>query len=185
MNAEHFPNERERSGVTSAPVPNRKFSRGLLAVLIVVSTLVIVVISGLVGFTAGYFIGSAESDASASVAGEELETSTEEPDPLDVGYEPIAKDFEVRTSVKEQKCFGSAGCNVTLKIEPVYVGSQIPDENTTWEITYEIRGIEDSPQIDTFTLEDGTFSFQGEQRVSTTTKNAKISTKITSVSVGY
>lgn len=164
---------------------NKKISRGVVVILVLVAVLATGIVSGVIGFTAGYVVGSAELDTPTSTAGDSSVGEDEEPEPAQPVYEPEPDDFEVGTSVKEQQCFGTAGCNVTLKIIPEYVGSQIPDESTTWEITYEIRGIEDSPLIDTFSLEDGEFSFQGEQSVSTSRKNAKITTKVTSVSQGY
>lgn len=98
-------------------------------------------------------------------------------------YEPTADDFSVALSVKERKCFGSAGCNVTYRVEPNYNAVQTPEG--TWEITYEVRGIEDGPQIQTFTLTDDSFSFQPEITVQTTTASDEAKAEVTNVVEGY
>jgi hypothetical protein len=33
-------------------------------------------------------------------------------------------DFEIGIKILEKKCFGSAGCSVTYRIKPKYVGTQ-------------------------------------------------------------
>lgn len=100
-------------------------------------------------------------------------------DPV-VLYAPEPDDFEITVKVLKKQCFGSAGCNVTYRIDPSYVGTMsIPDAGTT-EVTYEVKGGED-PQISTFTIEDGTATFDSEERLQTSSSKAKLTAKVTDV----
>lgn len=115
------------------------------------------------------------------VAQEESEPEVETVD--ETGYSPVPSDFEVDLIVKEQECFGSAGCNVTLRVEPSYVGTNVP--TGTWEVTYEVTGIEDEPQIQTFTLDGSEVSYQPEINVQTTSRSAEPVAEVTDVYEGY
>jgi hypothetical protein len=50
----------------------------------------------------------------------------EEPkeEPMAAGFTTRKSDFEIGTKIPEKNCFGSAGCNVTYRIKPKYVGTQ-------------------------------------------------------------
>jgi hypothetical protein len=37
---------------------------------------------------------------------------------------PRKSDFDIGIKILEKKCFGSAGCSVTYRIKPRYVGTQ-------------------------------------------------------------
>lgn len=90
------------------------------------------------------------------------------------------RNLKIAIRTRSKECFGSAGCNVTIQIDPSYVGTQ--DVSTgSWEITYEIRGGEDGPLVETMTLEDGTFSFPAEQNLGTTSSTAKLEAVVTNV----
>jgi hypothetical protein len=54
--------------------------------------------------------------------GEPNEEPTEEP--TAAGFTPRKSDFEIGIKILEKKCFGSAGCSVTYRIKPEYVGTQ-------------------------------------------------------------
>lgn len=105
------------------------------------------------------------------------------PSPEESSYEPTVDDFDVETSIKEQRCFGSAGCNVTLRTEPVYIGTQTP--TGTWEVTYEISGTDDGPVIRTFEVIDDQVSFQDEARLSTPDQDTELQIEITEVREGF
>jgi hypothetical protein len=143
----------------------------------------------LIGLGIGYGVGAAsysgdtqESRSASNDAGSEDASSTED-EPEDVSFSPTADDFSVELSVKDRECFGSAGCNVTYRVKPGYVGTESPAG--TWEITYELRGIEDGPQIETFTLDDDEFSFSPEISAQTTGPNKKVRALVTDVVESY
>jgi hypothetical protein len=93
---------------------------------------------------------------------------------------PAAADFRIRLKVKRKTCFGSAGCNVTYRIVPTYVGSEDLSSGS-WDVTYVVRGGEDGPQTNTFTMTDGEASFDSEELVSTRSRDTKLTVKVVSV----
>jgi hypothetical protein len=86
--------------------------------------------------------------------------------------EPAA--FTIGIDILEKKCFGSAGCNVTFRIDPKFAG---PGDASSTEVTYEVRGGSD-PLINTFTIDAaGTASFDSEELISTPSAAAELTAK--------
>jgi hypothetical protein len=79
-----------------------------------------------------------------------------------------------------KQCFGSAGCNVTYRIEVGYDGPPLDPSNTA-EVVYEVRGGEDGPQINTFTVEGDQSSVDREESISTSSAGRKLTAVVTSV----
>ncbi|MET8858739.1 hypothetical protein [Streptomyces sp. NPDC004579] len=93
-----------------------------------------------------------------------------------------ADSFSIELKTKSRQCFGSAGCNVT--VEPnltLMVDSGDVDPEATYEITYEIRGDESGPVIETAELTEQTSLSYIPSSLSTTSKSTKLSVKITDV----
>lgn len=112
------------------------------------------------------------------------DTATDESTPTDetsTTPDVSAADFTLTPKILKQACFGSAGCNVTFRVTPVYSGPSLPSDATV-EVTYEVVGSEDN-YSNTFTMSgDGQASVDSEESVSTKT-SAPISLKITDVTV--
>lgn len=105
-------------------------------------------------------------------------TQTPEPPPVNASIKPA--DFRLGIKILSKKCFGSAGCNVTFRVVPKYVGTgSLPDG--TVEVTYSVKGAED-PIINTLTIVDGTASFDSEE-IASTSSGAKLTAVVTEVSV--
>ncbi|AHJ86324.1 hypothetical protein 32HC_46 [Mycobacterium phage 32HC] len=100
--------------------------------------------------------GSAKSDSSSSPF--DLPTTTTAP-----AVPPSMTDFVVEVAVSEQKCFGSAGCNYELVVNPTYIGST--EINGKWLVIYEITGGED-PQTGNFTIDGGQIRWDSDKRIS-------------------
>lgn len=73
-------------------------------------------------------------------------------------YTPKKSDWSVKLQTVRKACFGSAGCNLTVKPKLVYSGS-IPDVEGTMEVTFSISGDEYGPRIESIvaSFPDGTF----------------------------
>jgi hypothetical protein len=82
--------------------------------------------------------------------------------------------------VVKKQCFGSAGCNVSIKIEVGYDGPPL-SEDDTWEVTYEVTGDESGPIIQSFELVGERYD-QDEISMSTKSSKTKISAEVTDVS---
>ena len=92
---------------------------------------------------------------------------------------PAIKDFKLTPKITDKECFGSAGCNVTFRVDVAYDGLP-PDDSTTWLLVYEIGGVEDGPQVGSIELTGMDLSGT-EESVSTTSSKKKITLKLTSI----
>ncbi|MBY8870499.1 hypothetical protein K7640_01425 [Micromonospora sp. PLK6-60] len=93
--------------------------------------------------------------------------------------EPTKKDFKLAVKVLRKQCFGSAGCNITYRIDVTYTGSGL-DPAKTYEVTYEVRGGED-PAVNTFEVTGETASVQQEETGSTRRSGDKLTAVVTDV----
>lgn len=94
----------------------------------------------------------------------------------------VPSDFEIDLKIKEKKCFGSAGCIVTYEIDPRYSGGSVEDlGDGSWDVTYEVTGGEDGPIVNTFTVDSGQVSFDGEEIAGTSSQGVELAARATEV----
>lgn len=92
---------------------------------------------------------------------------------------PAASDLELTLKTTDKQCFGSAGCNLTVKVNLGYDGPTLSADDT-WLVTYEIRGVEDGPLIGSFEMTGDQYTVN-EESVSTKSSKSKVTVKVTSV----
>lgn len=92
---------------------------------------------------------------------------------------PTKADFTLGIKVLKKECFGSAGCNITFRLQVEY--SKAFDPATTYEVTYEIRGGED-PLQNTFTVNGDQAMGEVEEFISTKTSKSKLTAVVLDVS---
>lgn len=107
------------------------------------------------------------------------EPTMEEPEPA--VYVPKKSDWQVKVTTRKKQCFGEAGCNVTVKTEPIYVGDRDLPDTGTIEVFYEISGDESGPITESFTVTGGTAHYPKEEDLSTPKSGTKVKAKITDV----
>lgn len=111
-------------------------------------------------------------------AAKDVDTTAPPPPPEPAKYTPTAADWELDVVVTEQQCFGSAGCNVTLRLELIYLSTLESDDTATYELVYDVVGTEDALR--------GSMEITGEQYstqdhfVMTTGPDVKLSAKVVS-----
>jgi hypothetical protein len=66
-------------------------------------------------------------------------------------HTPTAADFAIGIDVLSKQCFGSAGCNLTYKINVTYKGLTSMDPSKTYTVVYDVAG-GDSPITANFTI---------------------------------
>ncbi|MFG1867001.1 hypothetical protein [Micromonospora arborensis] len=93
---------------------------------------------------------------------------------------PTKGDFKLAVKTLRKQCFGSAGCNITYRIDVTYTGDGL-DPSDSYEVTYEVRGAED-PIINTFEVTGDSASVQQEETASTKRSGDKLSAVVTDVS---
>ncbi|MFD8494641.1 hypothetical protein [Amycolatopsis sp. NPDC059657] len=101
-------------------------------------------------------------------------TTTATPTPAPLLASPA--DFTVTVKTLEKKCFGSAGCNVTYRIDPKTTTPCFP----SCTVLYEIVGGEDV-QNGSFTLTGTTARFDSQEMIQTKSSKAELKVKVTDV----
>lgn len=115
------------------------------------------------------------------------DTEVPEPEPApDPKHHLVKSDVKVALRVKSKDCFGSAGCIVGVAVT---MGWNIPNPGKldgTYEVTYNLTGDEDGPQIDTLTVyPNGRYDVPYDATVSTpstSTPMRAVVTRVTKVS---
>lgn len=95
------------------------------------------------------------------------------------GPTPRTADIKLTAKITDKQCFGSAGCHVEFKVNLAY-GGPVLSADDTWEVTYEITGVEDGPMIGTLEVTGDEYTVN-EEFVSTSSSKKKISIKVTGV----
>ncbi|WP_210582861.1 hypothetical protein [Streptomyces sp. GESEQ-4] len=113
--------------------------------------------------------------------------AAEEPDPEPTYDEVDADSFTIKLRTTSRQCFGSAGCNLTVEPNLTYLADSTSiDPDAVYEITYEIRGDESGPVIETAELSDQTSLNYTPSVISTVSSGTKVSVDITDVTTrGY
>jgi len=94
-------------------------------------------------------------------------------------YTPAKTDWAVTVKVKERQCFGEAGCNTTVAVDPQYVGTDPLPTTGTIEVTYEISGDTSGPVVGTFTVEDSQIAYDKETDLDTRSAHTRIVATVT------
>lgn len=94
---------------------------------------------------------------------------------------PTPADFDLALKIKTKDNFGSAGSVLTVEPDLTTLGTLNLDPAASWDITYEIRGGEDGPAVETLTLDaDGRYQYN-ESVVDTTSTRVVPTARILSV----
>jgi hypothetical protein len=93
--------------------------------------------------------------------------------------EPKPSDFDLKVKVLKKENFGSAGSFVTFRIEAAWPKTYDPDE--TYEVTYEVRGPEDGPMVNTFEVTGDEYRTQREETASTPSASTRLTARVTDV----
>ncbi|MGW6924474.1 hypothetical protein ACWGA9_24835 [Streptomyces sp. NPDC054950] len=120
------------------------------------------------------------TSAASSVPDEDAITpAAEEAEPAYAYLAPT--DFTMKLRTTERQCFGSAGCNVTVEPDLTYVGSGNINPDVVYAITYEIRGDESGPVIQTAELSNETSLNYTPSVISTPSSGTRVTVEITDV----
>ncbi|MYS91452.1 MULTISPECIES: hypothetical protein [Streptomyces] len=126
----------------------------------------------------------ATTTASSAPAEDLATTAADEPEPEPTYSELDADSFTIKLRTTDRQCFGSAGCNMTVEPKLSYLGlTDDIDPDAVYEITYEIRGGDSGPVIETAELSDRTSLNYTPTVLSTASASTKVSVEITDVVV--
>lgn len=164
------------------PKPKRQHLVGKIAIGVAAGIALFIV--GSIVLVAVLVSGGSTSDKQTTIA-TPAATVSNSPAPTPVTAPPAVapkpSDFELTVKTLSKQCFGEAGCNITFRIEVGYDGPTL-DPDTTWEVTYEVRGPEDGTQINTLTVTGDQSSVNQEEMASTKSSATKLKAVVTDVS---
>jgi hypothetical protein len=165
------------------PVPDRRRKR-LIVVASVLGGVVGLGVLGLAAVGAASLLGGSDRPTVQSASSPRPSASAtpavvSSPSPAPV-VTPKVEDLQLTAKIKDKQCFGSAGCNVQFAIDLGYGGPPL-DPDTTWEITYEVSGVEDGPLIGTLQV-TGTQYTVPERSAQTKKKDDQLTVKVAGVS---
>ena len=89
--------------------------------------------------------GDSDQTVTETAGSEPTDEPAEEATEDTSGFSAKASDFKIGIKILSKKCFGSAGCSVTYRIKPEYVGDQSLPSSGTVEVTYRVKGDESGP----------------------------------------
>jgi hypothetical protein len=92
---------------------------------------------------------------------------------------PKPRDFTLTVKVLRKENFGSAGSLIDYRIVADWKGTYDPDK--TYEVTYEVRGGEDGPKVNTMTVTGDEYQRETEESISTSSVGQKLTARVTSV----
>jgi len=93
--------------------------------------------------------------------------------------EPKLSDFELEVKELKREKFGSAGANVTYRIEAGWGPTYDPDK--TYELVYEVRGGEDGPERNFMEITGDEYRSEQEESISTADVDQRLTVKAVSV----
>jgi hypothetical protein len=171
-------------GPPPAPKGSRTFSgRQVLALTLGVgaAALLLGIVIGAAG--AGvYDTAGTKPRAAATTTQPPATATTEEPvttEPASSYPEPKPSDFDLEVKVLKKENFGSAGSLVTFRIEAGWSTTYDPDK--TYEVTYEVRGPEDGPMVNTFEVTGDEYRVEPEETASTPSASTRLTARATDV----
>lgn len=95
-------------------------------------------------------------------------------------YTPKPADFTLTVKILEKKCYGSAGCNVTFRIELAYSGQTL-NPTKTYEVTYEVSGTDEQTYVNTLTVNGEKYLTDSREVVGTRTAKDELKAVVTGV----
>jgi hypothetical protein len=111
----------------------------------------------------------------ATAASEEPATT----EPASAYPEPKLSDFTLKLVELKREKFGSAGANVTYKIQAGWGPTYDPDK--TYQLIYEVRGGEDGPERNYVEVTGDEFRTEDEQSISTANVDGKLTVKAVAI----
>lgn len=135
--------------------------------------------------TGGYLLGrstdESETATASSAAPAVPGSNAAAPAPQTQSRIPVsASDFKIETTVLEQKCFGSAGCNVTYTITPTFLSTPSVLEGRSFKVIYEVNGGK-QPEVGHFTLNGTSMRYNDSSRLQTPSADSVLTAQVTSV----
>lgn len=154
------------------PRSNTRWISGAAALLAVAA------IGGGIGFAIGK--GSTPGTPSTGNAPVVAITTSAPAATANAAYIPLVSDFTITVDVLSKQCFGSAGCNLTYRVQPSYHGPAL-DLGQQYTVTYQINGTQDGAQVASFTMQGTSAQVQQQETAQTASSGTQLTAQVTNV----
>jgi len=94
-------------------------------------------------------------------------------------FDPQPSDITVKVKIDSKENFGEAGSVITYEPD-VTLDSSAFDPDVTYQVTYEVRGGQDGPEIHSFTVAGDSYTYDQEV-TQTESVNQRLTARVTSV----
>jgi hypothetical protein len=94
-------------------------------------------------------------------------------------FDPQPSDITVKVKIVSKDNFGDAGSVITYEPD-VTLDSSAFDPDVTYQVTYEVRGGQDGPEIHSFTVAGDSYTYDQEV-TQTASTNQRLTARVTSV----
>jgi hypothetical protein len=142
------------------------------------------ILAGLAVLLAGFVIACGASGSDEPAPGNNrkpVSAATQaSPTPEPPTVAPVPADFALKVVTLSKQCFGSAGCNVTYRIEVTYNGAPV-DAGKEYTVTYAVTGPEGGPQVNNFKLRGDQVEYPSEEYASTPSTRTVLTARVTQV----
>lgn len=133
------------------------------------------------GGTASATNDSTDSAKTANQEKEPVEEPPAEAEPAEPTYpDPKPGDFTLEVKILDKQCFGSAGCNVTYRIDVAYDGPAL-NPDVTYELIYEVTGGDDGAMINTIEVTGDDATVDSEEFASIASSDAVLKATVTEI----
>lgn len=157
---------------------SRQVMSGFGVVLCAVAVILTVVAQTQLGEKLDQIGAGLDGATSTSTSVEDAAPAADTPITTREGYAPAPGDFHLAVVEMEKKCFGSAGCLVTFRVEVTYLGATLPDPSKTFTAIYDVTG-GDEPMTNRFTITGSEVSVPSEEMIQTGGPNAVLTATVT------
>lgn len=167
--------------------PHRKKSpvKGIIAVVVGLTLLALCGVGVISAVSAGNATPAGTSNRFLSPAGDNPIAKVSDPAPVQTipaaGKILTPADVHLTVQITRQKCFGSAGCNLDFHVTASWPDG-IDFTRGGYQVTYEVAGVEDGPQINTLQIVDtDTYTADTDESASTSSRVKSLKAKVTGV----
>ena len=162
------------------PAPHPQATRPRPTGIRWISTVAVLLAVAAIGGGIGFAIGKGSTPSTAPTGGAPVAVISTSTPTANVPYMPLVSDFTITVDVLSKQCFGSAGCNLTYRVQPSYHGPAL-DLGQQYTITYQINGTQDGAQVESFTMQGTSAQVQQQETAQTASSGMQLTAQVTNV----
>lgn len=168
--------------------PPRHPGSGLVAILVSAIIGALLLVAACAGVSLAVSGPKSEADASPpasarpATAWEREQAAATAVPSVPPAPELALQDITLSVEILEKKCFGSAGCHVEYRVG-VELAGLAPSPELTYEVVYEVTGVEDGPAVNRLTITGDVASVRETEFAMTSSNDSVLTARPIRISV--